>query len=316
MNRSDIQKNPGRLVYDGVSLFAKLGTNIEAKLISEMFAVGTDGHGELDQRQKEAYYRTTITPDGRLTSPIKAMLWPYANPTIGTGIFSDTDKPLVIHGQLAAAVDLETYGAAALEEMPPLKFSSVETLVGAATFLCLRKNAVNWADANSLVTQADSGGTMADAGFAPSGIITQAYTANWGSKTGFQDVDTQDGFNVEFQLGFSDDSTDRHGLINRRLKTLSVRVRCNPFGPTRQQILAALEIQGTGAGRGKSRQANAADLTITGDDGTDYFTLKNAILTDKVQRWGSETIRISDVAWMATRTFSAGSPGALFAILP
>ena len=316
MNRSDIKKTPGRLVFDGVSLYSKLGTNIEAKLVSEMFAVGTDGHGELDQRQKEAYYRATITPDGRLDATIAAMLWPYGNPIIGTGIFSDTDAPLVIHGQLAAAVDLETFGAAALEEMPALKFSSVETAVGAATFLCLRKNNVDWDAANSLLTQADAGGSMADAGFAPSGIITQAYTAAWGAKTGFTDIDTIDGFNVEFQIGYSDDSTDRHGLINRRLKTVSARVRCNPLGPTRQQILAALEIQGAGAGRGQSRQANAADLVITGDDGTDYFSLKNAILTDKVQRWGSEQLRIGDVAWIATRTFSAGSPGALFEILP
>jgi hypothetical protein len=316
MNRSDIKKTPGRLVFAGISLYAKLGTAIEAKLISEMFPVGTDGHGELDQRQKEAYYRATITPDGRLDADIAAVLWPYGNPTIGTGIFSDADVPLVIHGQLAAAVDTETYGAAALEEMPALKFSSVETAIAAATFLCLRKNDTDWADANSLVTQADNGGSMADAGFAPSGIITQPYTAAWGNKAGFTDLDTMAGFNVEFQVAYSDDMTDRHGMLNRRLKTVSARVRCDPIGPTRQQILAALEIQGNGAGRGVSRQANAADLVITGDDGTDYFALKNAILTDKVQRWGTEQLRIGDVAWIATRTFAAGAPGPLFEILP
>jgi hypothetical protein len=314
MNRNDIKKTPGRLLYDSVSLFAKLGTAIEARLISELFAVGTDVAGELDQRQKEAYYRVIITPEGRLTSPIAAMLWPYGNPTMGTGIFTNTDKPLVVHGSDAS---LETYGAAALEEMPALKFSSVETMVGQATFLALRKNNIPWETANSLLTQADAGGTLADAGFTGPGlIVTQPYTASWGAKTGFVDMDTLDGFNVEFNIGYSDDTTDAQGLINRRLKTVSARVRCNPLGPTRQQILAALEIQGAGAGRGVSRQANAADLTITGADDTDYFKLKNAILTDKVQRWGSEQLRIGDVAWVATRTFSAGSPGALFEILP
>jgi hypothetical protein len=313
MNRSDIKKTPGRLLYDGVSLYSKLGTFIEAKLVSEMFAVGTDISGELDQRQKEAYYRVTLTPDGRLDGLIAGMLWPHGNPTMGTGIFTNTDKPLAIHG---SDTSLETFGAAALEEMPGLKFSSIETAIGQATFLCLRKNNVDWDAANSLVTQADSGGTTADAGFAPSGIMTQPYSAAWGAKTGFTDLDTMDGFNVEFQIGYSDDATDRQGLVNRRLKTVTARVRCNPVGPTRQQILSALEIQGTGAGRGKTRQANAADFTITGDDGSDWFTLKNAILTDKVQRWGSEQLRIGDVAWIATRTFAAGSPGALFEVLP
>lgn len=313
MNRSDIKKTPGRIVFRGSSFLSKLNTAIESQLISELFAIGTDAHGELDQRQKEAYNRVTITPDGRLTSTLAALLWPYGNPTIGTGIFSDTDYPLVIHGSDAS---LETFTAAALEEMPALKFSSIESAVGQATFLCLRGNDMDWDTANSLVTQADVGGTMADSGFTPAGIITQPYLADWGAITGFNDFDTMEGFNVEFQIGFSDDMTDARGLINRRIKTVTARVRCTPIGPTRQQLLANLSIQGTGAGRGKSRQAGGADLTITGDDGTDYFTLKNAILTDKVQRWGSEQVRVGDVAWIATRTFSAGTPGALFEVLP
>jgi hypothetical protein len=314
MNRSDIKKTPGRLVFDSVSLYSKLNTAIEAQLVSELFAVGTDLHGELDQRQREAYYRVRITPDGRFTSTIAAMLWPYGNPTMGTGIFTNTDKPLVVHGSDAS---LETFGAAALEEMPAMKFSSIETIVGPATFLCLRKNNVPWSTANSLLTQADVGGTLADAGFTGPGLIeTQPYLASWGAKTGFGDMDTLDGFNVEFQVAFSDDTTDATGLINRRLKTVTARVRCNPIGPTRQQIFDAMELQGSGAGRGVSRQANAADLDIADESGTVYFSLKNAILTDKVQRWGSEQLRVGDVAWIATRSFIGGEPTQLFEILP
>lgn len=317
MLRSDIKKTPGRLVFDSVSLYSKLNTFIEAKPVSEMFAVGTDGHGELDQRQREYYYRVQLTPDGRLTSTIAAMLWPYGNPTIGNGILTDTDRPLVIHGQDAS---LTTFKAAALETMPNLRFSSIETMIGQATFLCVRGHSAGvldeWDTANSLITQSNSSGSMTDVGFTPAGIITQPYTAAWGAKTGFTDIDTYEGLNVEFNLTFADDTTDRRGMINRRIKTVQARVRCSPFGPTRQQILDAMEIQGVGAGRGKTRQANGADFTITGADGTTYFTLKNAILVDQVERWGSDQIRIGDVAWMATRTFSAGSPGPLFQVLP
>lgn len=313
MNRSDIKKTPGKLVFKASSFLAKLNTAIEAQLVSEMFGVGTDAHGELDQRQKEAYFRINITPDGRLTSGLAAILWPYGNPTIGSGIFTDTDFPAVIHGTDAS---LETFVAAALETMPPIKFSSVDTLIGQAVLLALRGNNMDWDDANSLVTQADSGGNAVDAGFAPSGIITQPYLASWGAIDGFADFDTLEGFNVEFQVQFADDVTDRHGLINRRLKSVSARVRCTPIGPTRQQILNAMTLQGAGAGRGKTRQAGGADLTITGDDGTDYFVLKQAILTDQVQRWGSEQLRVGDIAWVSTRSFSAGVPGALFTVLP
>lgn len=309
MNRSDIKKTPGRLVFKSSSFLAKLNTAIEARLVSEMFAVGTDTFGELDQRQREAYFRILITPDGRLTSTLAAILWPYGNPTIGNGIFTDTDFPAVIHGSDAS---LDTFISAALEEMPPIKFSSIETAIGQATLLALRGNNMDWDDANSLLTQAASGGSTTDTGFAPSGIITQPYLATWGAITGFADFDTMDGFNVEFNVQFSDDVTDRQGLINRRLKSVSARVRCNPIGPTREQILSNMTLQGTGAGRGKTRQAAGADLTITGDDGVDYFVLKQAILTDQVQRWGSEQLRVGDVAWVCTRSFNVGVPGALF----
>ena len=311
MNRSDIKKTPGRLVFNSVSLFSKLNTFIEAKLVNETFAVGTDGQGELDQRDKEAHYEISITPDGRLNTTIAAMLWPYGNPTIGTGIFNDTDKPLAVHGQDGT---LETYTAAALSEMPQVKFSSIETLVGAAKFLALRGNNKDWAEANSLVTQADTGGSMADAGFTPSGIITQGYTATWTGISGFADFDTLDGFNFETRVTFSDDMTDRAGLLNKRIKTVEARVRCSPMGPTRQQLLTNAKLQGTGAGRGRSKQSGSADLTITGDDDVDYLVLKNAALTEHVQRWGSEQIRNGDVAWVATRSFSSGVPGALFTI--
>lgn len=308
MNRSDIKKTPGRIVFDSMSLYAKLGTHIESTLVSEMFPVGTDAAGELDHRQAEAHYRTTITPDGRITSTIAGKVWPYGNPSIGSGIFTDTDKPLVVHGSDAS---LETFTAAAVEQMPNLRFSSVESLLGQLGFLCLRGNNMDWDDANSLVTQADSGGSMVDSGFTPGGIVTQPYLADWGAITGFQDFDTIEGFNVEFNITFSDDRTDRQGLVNRRLKTVSARVRCSPIGPTRQQIMTQFQIQGSGAGRGKAR-TNAADLSIIGEDGLTYFTLKKAILTDKVERWGTEQIRIGDVAWVATRAYSSGSPEALF----
>lgn len=311
MNRSNIKKTPGRIVFKASSFLAKLGTAIESQLVSELFPVGTDAHGELDQRQKEAHYRINLTPDGRLTADLAAILWPYGNPTIGNGIFTATDFPLVVHGSDAS---LETFTSAAVETMPPLKFSSIDSAIGQATFLALRGNALDWAGTTSLVTQADIGGVITDSGFAPGGIVTQPYLATWAGKTGFTAMDTLEGFNVEFNVAFHDDSTDRAGLLNRRLKSVSARVRCTPIGPTGQNILNALTIQGAGAGRGKTRQPAGADFTITGDDGLAYFVLKQAILTDHVQRWGSEQIRNGDLAWVSTRTFALGVPGALFTI--
>lgn len=313
MNRSALKKVPGRLLFDSVSLFSKLNTNIQSQLVRETFEVGTDPHGVSDVRDKEAYWRVTITPEGRLTSGIAAVLWPYGNPTIGSGIFTDTDKPLAIHGNDSS---LDTFTAAALESMPSLKFSSVDTAIGQATFLCLRGNADEWTTANSLLTQADTGGTATDATFDPADIITQPYFATWGAVTGFADMDTEDGFNVEFTVNLSDGGTDALGLVNKYITSVTAMVRCIPIGPTRQQLLTNAKIQDTGASRGRSHTSGGADLTITGEDTTDYFVLKNASLTTQVLRHGSNILRVGEVAWMANRAFTTGVPGALFQVLP
>lgn len=311
MNRSDIKKTPGRIVYQSISLLAKLGTFIESAPVLETFEVGTDAGGPLGKRWKEAHDRIKVTPDGRFTSGIAAVLFPYLNPTIGTGIFNDTDRPLVIHGTDAS---LETYAAAALEEMPMITFSSIETLIGPATFLCLRGNGVNWSAANSLVTQADSGGTATDTSFAPTGIVTQGYVLNAQTLTGFSDIDTFDGIRLEPKVDYSDDTTDRHGLVNRRIKSVGIRLRFIPVGPTRQNIMAALKIQGSGAGRGSTLSTYSVD--IEGDNGTVYCNLPNATFVSQAQRWGSEQTRIGECAFECVRNVTSGAPGAIATMLP
>lgn len=311
MNRSDIKKTPGKIVFRTISLLAKLGTFIEQTPVLEQFDIGTDASGPLGKRWKEAYDRIKITPDGRFTSGIAAVLFPYLNPTIGSGIFSDTDFPLVVHGSDAS---LETFTAGALEEMPGITFSSIETLIGPATFLCLRGDNMDWDDANSLVTQADSGGNAVDTGYTIAGVVTQPYQMTIGSLTGFADIDTFDGIRLEPKIEYSDDTTDRHGLVNRRIKSVGMRLRFIPVGPTRQNVLTALAHQGSGAGRGKALATHS--VTVTGDDGTDYVNLPAATFVAQAQRWGSEQTRIGECALECVRNLTAGAPGAIATMFP
>jgi len=91
MLRSSLNRIPGRLAFNGISLYAKDGTTIDQELEYVTEPVGVAGLGVLDQRDKEAHYKITLTPDGRMTTAIAAVLWPYGNPVIGTGIFTDTN---------------------------------------------------------------------------------------------------------------------------------------------------------------------------------------------------------------------------------
>lgn len=98
MQRANLNRVPGRLAFNGISLYSKGGTTIDTDLVYSQETVEVAGIGKIDNRDKEAYDEITITPDGRMTTAIAAVLWPYANPTIGTGIFPSTDVPAVVHG--------------------------------------------------------------------------------------------------------------------------------------------------------------------------------------------------------------------------
>ena len=164
MLRSNLNRVPGRLAFNSISLYSKGGTTIDTDLVYNQMAVEVAGLGKIDNRDQEAYDEITLTPDGRISAAIAAVLWPYGNPPLGAGIFPATDVPAVVHGNDSS---LDTHPAAALVQMPQMIFHPVKTLIGQMKLLCLRSSAsgvVNpWSTANSLRTFASSGGTFVDA---------------------------------------------------------------------------------------------------------------------------------------------------------
>lgn len=311
MQRSNLNRIPGRLAFNGISLYSKLGTTIDTDLVYQLEPVGAAGLGKVDNRDKEAYGEIAITPDGRMTTAIAAVLWPYANPVIGTGIFNDTDVPAQVHGNDGS---LDTHAAAAVVQMPQMIFHPVKTLVGQMKLLCLRGHtgaAINpWSTANSLRTFANTGGTFTDAAFAASGISTQDYTVAWGSVTGWAGLDFYDGLTFEPKIEYVDDNVAVHGLFNRRIKNVGGLLRGIPIGVTRSMIDTQLQIQGAGAGRGSSGAAKAFALTVTGADGKVYLQFPlGQIIKSKMQN-GVEQLREGEVAWEALPSVAAGVRGA------
>lgn len=303
--------NPGRLAFNGISLYSKEGTTIDTDLVYSQEAIGVAGLGKIDNRDKEAYDEINITPDGRMTAAIAAALWPYNNPTIGTGIFTDTDVPAAVHGNDSS---LDTHAAAALVQMPQMIFHPVKTLVGALKLLCLRghtSSAVNpWSTANSLRTFAASGGTFADTTFNAAEIVTQDYQLTWGSLSGWSGLDFYDGLTFEPKIEFVDDNVAVHGLFNKRIKSVGGMLRGIPIGVARAAIDAQLNIQGAGAGRGTSGAVKAFQVTVAGADGKTYLSFPLGQLVKSKFQNGVEQLREGEVAWEALPNLAAGVRGA------
>jgi hypothetical protein len=315
MLRSSIQRIPARFVYNTatpVSFLAKEGTDIAQDLVYEGLDVGAAGLGLTDKRDKEMHYRVSFTPEGRLTTAIAGALFPYGNPMIGAGIFTDTDITGIVHGQDAS---LDTYTSVALEKMPELYFHPEKTLLGQCSWLAIRGSGADWSGSSSLITQASTGGAFADSAFTNARIITQNYTLTWGTVTGFATAtDFYDGLTFQPTVTFEDDTPARYGLYNKRIKSVGAIVRGIPLGQTRQNILTALYAQGTGAARGGSRAANGATLTITGADSSTPLILYGAALMEQKQAWGITALRQGEIAWLATPALTAGVRGAYFTV--
>jgi len=313
MQRSSLNRIPGRLAFNGISLYSKEGTTIDTDLVYSQEAVGVAGLGKIDHRDQEAYDEITLTPDGRMTTAIAAVLWPYSNPTIGAGIFPATDVPAVVHGNDNS---LDTHPAAAVVEMPKANFHPSKTLVDKLKLLCLRSTtagAVNpWSTAGSLRTFANTGGTFTDATFAAAGIITQDYQLTWGAVTGWSSLDFYDGLTFEPKVEFVDDNVAVHGLFNKRIKSVGGSLRGIPIGLTRTMIDTQLAIQGTGAARGASGAAKAYSVTVTGADGKVYLTFPlGQLVKSKIQN-GVEQLREGEVAWETLPSITSGVRGAFF----
>ena len=241
------------------------------------------------------------------------MIFPYGNPTIGAGIFTDTDVPAVVHGNDNS---LDTHAAAALVQMPQMIFHPVKTLLGQLKLLCLRghtSSAVNpWATANSLRTFADTGGTFVDATYANTSPITQDYLLTWGAFSGWSGMEFYDGLVFEPKIEFVDDNVAVHGLFNKRIKSVGGMLRGIPIGATRSMIDAQLKIQGTGAVRGASGASKAASVTVTGADSKVYLTFPlGQLIKSKLQN-GVEQLREGEVAWEALPSLTSGVRGAFF----
>lgn len=314
MQRSNLNRVPGRLLYNGVSLYSKGGTTIDTDLVYSQDAIEVAGLGKIDNRDKEGYDEISLTPDGRMTPTIAALLWPYSNPVLGSGIFPATDLPLQVHGNDSS---LDTHPAAALVQMPQMIFHPNKTLVGQLKFLALRSTTggvVNpWSAAGSLRTFANTGGTFADAGFTGAGgIPTQDYTLTWAGIGSWTAVEFYDGLTFEPKVEFVDDNVAVHGLLNKRIKSVGGMLRGIPIGQTRAAIDTALQLQGTGAVRGASGAAKAAAVTVTGADNKVYLTFSLGQLVKSKFQNGVEQLREGEVAWEALPTFAAGIRGAYF----
>lgn len=327
-SRASIITGPAKIVYGNTSspttLWSKGDFTVTPKL--ETFPVNVSAMGTVSERIKQRNIEVQVTLDGEWSSAVKAALWPYAAASvdafpIGTSISKDPSSGLAVGSDLSLAITPIngfpiTGKAAFLTKPPSLKFTSVDTRIGAATFMVLGADGTYWSDANSLYTLGSSG-TSDWSGFLETDIKTEGCLATWspgiGAITAF---DTLDGFTVDFDLKYQAREVDTVGIVDFTLTSLDVTIKCTPIGMTETQLLgssAVMNLQGTNASRGAdvANSNYAGDFVISNLSPSVLFAARQMTLIEAPLLYGQAN-RFGQCTWKSTRKVASNALKSVF----
>lgn len=301
IDRTTIITGPAIVTYAGQSFWSK--GDVQLKPVNKRFNIETAAFGKVDERFSDRRFEVTFEPSGRFTTGLAAVLWPYGATAIGASIFGSTDRALVIHGRDGVKLTLHN---AALTQMPVIRLGVDKTIVGPVKFTCLLAKSTDPTNAAAYYTSA-SEAYPGDSGFDVADIITEAVGCAWGASAPWSAFVTEAGWDISFALRLSEQAVDGFGTVDITLQGLDVSAKAAPVGPTVAQVLTAL----------KTNQAFGTSLS--GDDlaltGTTTVLIANAALIDAECRYGSQAKRVGVCEWIATRSFTTGTPDPLFSIV-
>ncbi len=288
--RSSIIAGPARVSFQGQVLFSQ--DDIRVTTAVRAFEVRTSGRPS-QRREDQVRVDLAFTPNGAW-APVCALVQAFAGMTIGQDVFGDADSPLVIDSTDGKTY---TYPAGALTVPPEIVFSAGRTLFGPATFSAVGANGTAPTAANRRLSIADSTYPAGSDGYDPAAIVTQPYTLSWGSGAPWADLETEAGVTVAFQPTYAPRRIDSAGTIGLRLVDLLVTARARPLGVADADVLAALKIQGAGAGRGRALGSPGRDLAVSGAGVC--ARLYSAGLDTGRSEFGGAASRVGELGWSA-----------------
>lgn len=302
IDRTTILTGPALVTYAGSTFWSK--GNITIKPTFESFKVETSFAGEVDTRYSSKSFEISFEPDGRFTSGLAAILWPYAATQIGASVYGGSDRALVVHGRDGKKF---TFHNAALTGMPNFMAGVSKTIQGSCKFTAILANSTDPTNAAAYYTYAPQA-YPGDTGWASSDILTKGFDSAWGSAP-WNAFQTEAGWELAFNLQLAAQKADGLGVVDMTLQGLTVTAKAIPVGPTINDVMTKL---GHTEALGASRAASGANLVISAT-GIHAYVYK-AAMTESEGIWGTQAKRIGTTTWQAMRSVTAGSLDPLFYI--
>jgi hypothetical protein len=304
MVRTLLIRGPAKITRGSANIHTQ--GDIQVKITHDLTEIKTSAHGKAGERYKNRMVEVTFTPSGQWNAAGIAALWPYASTAMGASVMTGSDVPLIIHSLAGQKL---TFKASALSKVSSLTFSAAKTLIGSCTFVCCPADDTQWtASANMILVESTA---YAAGSFDPEEILVQPYTVAWGSSP-WDAIQTEDGVTIDFPTSLKPHEIDSLGIIDYTLEKHECVAKCKPRNVTEAQVIAALNIQESGSGRGKSLYAVANDFVVTGT-GLTFTMVKSAMVAGGLE-FGTSTPRIGELTWNAQRKFTSGAAQPLYTI--
>jgi len=298
--RASIIRGPAMITHRGLSLYTQGDITVTPNI--ELFDVLTSIWGKVDRRRADIIVDIEFTPVGEWEG--LSTLYPHMTPSIGSSIFG-ADEGVVINSVAGQKI---TFNAGAITKLPNLVFSAVKPLLGPMKITAIGTDDEAWTETDHRATVAAE--AFAGAGFDPAAVKTQAYSVVWGGDAPWNDLETEEGVSVEFDMAIQPVKIDSAGTVDMTLESLDVTAKFTPVGVSEAELIEFLSMQGAGVVRGSSLLDASHDLVISGTGV--YAAIYNAAPGAGPLRFGRSVLRAGEVVMHACRKFTDGVPQALF----
>ncbi len=260
------------------------------------------------------YYVHAVSSDAVTIHTTRALGVSGASPVSITNNGTGTNRfvvnnPLTIQTIDPANGQLITLFNAAVTKMPDINATATATLLGDVEFEAFIVDGSALSDAASLYS-IQSSPYQGDTTFDPANILTQPINVSWGAVAPWDSFYTKNGVKISFNLALQNIDIDGYGILSKRISDLSVMAKLTPIGAEASDLLTALQLQGSGAAIGRSMGQNGHNLNLSATGF--YARLYQAGLQGGPELFSRSKDRIGEITFIATRSFTAGVPNALF----
>lgn len=272
----------------------------------------------LKEQVSSMYGRVTKTREGR-TIEVNIPLYGFWNnlsvlfPSYflaglpSTRMFGTSDTPMTITARNGDQVVLNN---CQITKVSNLKLAANQQIFSAdVTITALIANNTAPTTANAYYT-ISTGATYAEGDFPQANFKSLTWTGAWGTRSGFTNILTQDGFTVDWEIKTTPDLVDGIGTVDMFTDLFWAKATAIPVGPTLAQLDAAVDFQGANAAVGADISADVDNLVLT--DGTSVLTLLACSMIQTGLVFAPAKKRIGATIWECTRMgFTAGAAPAI-----